>query len=277
MGFLSLFSIVGFAFSCAQVIMIYRIYRVLERSVPKEERSDLFRLRVGNFVIGLVVTAGLTALTGNAAETNVSKVKPSTDAASKVRISVSSFTENSGTSRCGPWLWNSDWLGSEFRDQLTTELYKLGKFEILERKNLNTMYSEEHQLVNADPTFLPEKNKYKAAQYSVTGAVTAFELCESGLGGALDVGSLVGLPSLEVELRGQTAKAAINLRIVNVTTGEVVGSFMTDGEASSKKVGLSVEALKNLRMNSEGFQNSPLGLAAQEAIHKAAIEIGSRI
>jgi curli biogenesis system outer membrane secretion channel CsgG len=147
----------------------------------------------------------------------------------------------------------------------------------MERKNIEQVYDQEHKLINADPKTALQKNKFKIAQYSIMGNVTAFELCAEGVGGEIDVGNLIGLGSFEVGLKKQNARAVINVRIVNATTGEVLHSFVSEGTANSVSGSLNVESLRNLRLNSAAFQNTPLGKAAQEALQNAATEIGKRI
>ena len=113
----------------------------------------------------------------------------------KTRIAVSAFEDKSGSqSSCNKGFFREflgDKLGTGFKDQLITELAKTGRFQIVERDNLRKMYTEEHELINADHSTKPKKNKFKAAEYSIVGAITSFELCQSNVGGDLDVGSLL--------------------------------------------------------------------------------------
>ncbi len=269
---MAFFSIFSFVYSLIQLLLIYRIYRLVESRVPEEDRDRVTRIRIGSFVLLLMIMLKCTA---GASLLYASQEDPKST--HRIRIAVSSFSENSGSSTCGPWLWNRDWMGDDFRDQLTTELAKLGKFEILERKNIEKVYEQEHRLINADPKLALTKNKFRTAQYSIMGNVTAFELCADGAGGAVDVGSLIGIGSLEVGVKKQNAKAVINIRIVDATTGEVIHSFVAEGKAASASGSISAEFLRNLRFSSSAFQKTPLGLAAQEALKKAAEEIGKRI
>jgi len=196
----------------------------------------------------------------------------------KTRLAVSAFEDKSGSqSSCNKGFLRElmgDKLGSGFKDQLVTELAKTGRFQIVERDNLRKMYSDEHELINADRATKPKKNKFKAAEFSIVGAVTSFELCQSNVGGDLDVGSLItgGKKSFDVGAERSSASVVLDVRVVGVTTGVVIDSFRAEGAATSTDFKLS-GSIKGAKFGSKGFYKTPLGEATREALKDATGKI----
>lgn len=198
-------------------------------------------------------------------------------AQAKTRLAVSKFSDKSGHSRCKTSFFGNN-LGSGMTDQLISELKNESKFVILERENLKNMYSEEHELINADSRTRPVKNKFKAAHYSIVGAITSFELCSSDVGGSVDVGGLLGMKKSGLNIGGgqQSAKVALDLRVVDVTTGEVLTSFTSEGSASSTKVDIKGN-VQGAKFGSGAFFSTPLGEATREALKKATERLAQEI
>lgn len=191
----------------------------------------------------------------------------------KTRVAISKFKDKTGNGRCNLSFWGNR-LSQGFRDQIATALMKSRKVNVVERENLKNMYNEEHGLINADTSTLPTKNRFKAAHYSITGAVTQFELCSGGLKGKVDVGSLIGIKNsgLKVGAGRASAKVAIDMRIIDTETGEVVMSFESTGKSS--KVGFDIDGdYKGANFSSDAFRSSPIGKATKIAIKKAVKKI----
>jgi curli biogenesis system outer membrane secretion channel CsgG len=191
-----------------------------------------------------------------------------------VRVAISTLDDKTGTGEChSNWFWDNN-IGTGFRAQLATELAKYKDLSIQERENLRTMHEEEHELINADESALPKKKKFKAAQYSITGAVTEFEYCAGKRQGKLNVGAFFGQPDLGVEIGGRksSAKVAMDIRVIDVETGAVVDSFRAVGKA--KRTGLNVDInYREVEFGSSGYDNTPLGAATRESLRDAAAKI----
>lgn len=189
-------------------------------------------------------------------------------ASAKARLSITEFEDKSGSGRCHiSWVSN---IGSGMQDQLITELSKSDKFSIQERATLKKMYEGEHQLINAKKKSLPKKNQFEAAEFTIVGAITGFELCSSGTGAGVGLsGESLGVPGfLRIGGKSEKAKVILDLRVVRVETGEVVKSFSAEGTASS--VGFKLGAdVKGVEFGGEGFENTPLGEATRKAIQNA--------
>ena len=197
-------------------------------------------------------------------------------AEAKTRLAISTFENKTGSSSGSCKFRYRRWasLGKGLKTQLTTWLVKTRRFSVQERENLKKMHREEHQLINSDKRYAPKANQFKAAHYSITGAITKFEMCESGLGGDVDVGGLFGLKNagLEVGAQRSTAKVGLDIRIVDVETGEVLSAFTASGKASSTGVKIDGD-IKGADFGTEAFKNTPLGEATDKAVKKAAKKI----
>ncbi len=192
----------------------------------------------------------------------------------KTRLAVSTFKDKSARSKCRVGWFSRNDLGTGFQEQLITKLQKKGRFSIQERTNLKQMYNEEHNLINSDRRYSPRKNQFKSAHYSITGAVTAFELCNQGGDAKVDVGGLFGFKNTGLKVGGGVTKAKVGLdvRIVDVESGEILDSFTVEGSSSSAKFNVDGD-YKGSRFGSKAFGNTPLGEATRVALAKAANKI----
>jgi len=193
------------------------------------------------FFILLTFIAG-TALAGN---------KPS--------LGVAEFKNETSIS----W-WTSD-VASDLSGMLTNELAGTGKFKIVERSKLDKVLDEQDL---ADSGRISKKTgakigKLTGAQYLVYGTVSAFEENTKSTGGGISFGG--------VALGGKSSSAylAIDLRVVNATTGEVDYSRSVEGTAKSG--GMAVGVYHG------GFggslaqeENTPAGKAIRAALVEAS-------
>lgn len=198
----------------------------------------------------------------------------------KTRLAVSTLKDEAGSSKCRVNIRGNK-LGTGMRTQLVTELMKYkNKFEVMERENLNTVYSEEHNLVNSDDSAAPKRNKFKAAHYSITGSITSFELCADATGGKVDLGGFLSkrgsLKGLKVGAQTANAKVVLDLRIVDVETGEVIHSVSAEGNAKSTNFDLDTN-IDGIGLDSNKFESTPIGEATREALNKAAADLAGVI
>lgn len=108
-----------------------------------------------------------------------------------------------------------DRLGNQAKTILMTHLQQTGRFNVLDRTNMDEIRAESH--------IKGQKQSLKGATYIVTGDVTEFGRKTTGdrqLFGILGRG------------KEQVAYAKVNLNIVNVKTSEVVFSAIGGGEFS---------------------------------------------
>jgi len=170
---------------------------------------------------------------------------------------------------------------SGMRDLLTTDLFNRGGFIMLEREGLDEVLTE--QAFAADnPTLETAKTPtLEGADLLLFGAVTAFDMGESGglafpipipLGDRGDVGVL------DVEMR--TAYVALDLRLVDVATGRIVSTTAVEGKARKFGVGMaSVFTAGGGHIKLPGllslFANTPIEKAMLDMAEAAGEEITS--
>ncbi|HEY6844426.1 MAG TPA: CsgG/HfaB family protein [Thermoanaerobaculia bacterium] len=147
-------------------------------------------------------------------------------ASEKPRIGVADFTNDTSAG------W---WYGGAGRDlsaMLTNELASTDKFRVVERSKLDAVLAEQDlgSSGRVSGKTAAKVGKLTGAQYLVTGTVSAYEENTSGGGGGLN------FHGFSVGGHKQDAYIAIDLRVVDTTTGEV--SFTRTVEARSSSYGL---------------------------------------
>ncbi|WP_202109467.1 CsgG/HfaB family protein [Bordetella sp. 15P40C-2] len=209
-------------------------------------------------------TAALTALlvSGCATESSQSINVPTVASAGTVYqgvrspISVGKFDNRSDYLR-GVFSDGVDRLGSQAKTILISHLQQTGRFQVMDRENLQALAQE--------AGFNKQANHIKGARYVVTGDVTAFGRKVTGdqqFFGILGKG------------KQQVAYAKVDLNVVDVETSEVVYSAAGAGEHSLSNrevVGFGGTAGYDSTLNGK-----VLDLAIREAVNKlvAGIEQG---
>jgi curli biogenesis system outer membrane secretion channel CsgG len=153
-------------------------------------------------------------------------------AQAKPTISVPSFKNETAW-----WWWNSN-TAQELGDSLSNELSATGKFQVVERQKLGAVLSEQElaELGLTKPGTGAKKGNLTGAQYVILGRVTAFEENvsseTSGNSGGINLGIIrIGSGGRKA---AQEAYVAIDLRVVDTTTGEVAYSRTVEGRAKSE-------------------------------------------
>jgi curli biogenesis system outer membrane secretion channel CsgG len=188
-------------------------------------------------------------------------------AQAKPTISVPSFKNETNW-----WWWKSN-TASQLGDALSNELSATGNFKVVERQKLGAVLSEQ-ELAEAGLVKKPtraKKGELTGAQYVVLGRVTSFEEGVSKKsGGNATSGCLFGICAAVGGQKSEVeAYIAIDLRVVDTTTGEVAYSRTIEGRATDK-----AEASSN-RIGIMGFQTgsasaeekkAPVGKALRAAL-----------
>jgi curli biogenesis system outer membrane secretion channel CsgG len=150
---------------------------------------------------------------------------------------------------------------------LTTALIQQGRFQVLERAKLNEVLAEQDLATSGRVSSATgaATGKVTGAQILITGDVTEFSYQQSAVGGGLGlfkkarVGGGVGKI---------TAKMALDLRLIDATTGEVLASSRGEGKAST--TGLAADfAQSDKELGVGGAKQTPLGKAARQAVERA--------
>lgn len=176
-------------------------------------------------------------------------------AAEKPRIGVLRFTNHT---HAGWWGYTS---GTELQDMLIAELASTKAFRVLERQELDKVLSEqklsESGLVEESTRIKP--GRIKAAKYLIAGTISAFQENTSGdEGGIAVMGFRVGGAK-------KTAYMAVDLKVIDTETGEIVDNRTV--EATSSGGGLRLSGSLGMFGGNLGKQEkTPVGKAIRSCI-----------
>jgi curli biogenesis system outer membrane secretion channel CsgG len=131
------------------------------------------------------------------------------------------------------------WYGGVGRDlagMLSNELAGTGKFKVVEREKLNAVLDEQDL---ADSGRIAKKTgakigKLTGAQYLVVATLSSFESDVKGTGGGLS------FRGISVGGKKEDAYMAVDLRVIDTTTGEVEFTRTVEARASSGGLNLGL-------------------------------------
>jgi len=174
----------------------------------------------------------------------------------KPTVAVTDFENRANFS--GRWK-----LGHGMAEMLTTELLDTGRFTVLERERIDGLLDE--ILRQGKKLFRPEgrieQGRLKNVRYLISGAVTDFTVTG-------DVSGWFGVKQAKAKGRGSIARVALNVKIIDVESGEIISSVQTDAKASTGFFGAAIN-YKKMSFGGEAYFQSPLGRATRSAMRKA--------
>ncbi|MFQ5706276.1 MAG: CsgG/HfaB family protein [bacterium] len=173
----------------------------------------------------------------------------------KKRVAVYVFEDK--TDRSFRW-WNNKSVGDGISEMITTELVKTGHFQVIERQELDRILEEQNLGATGivTPQSAAQVGKVLGVELAVMGAVTEFGYKKSDVGGRVK--------GFGLGLRRQSATVAIDCRMVNTTTGEIVAADNIRKEKSAK--GIKVDTRKLHFKSRKAFDESLVGKAARDAV-----------
>lgn len=180
----------------------------------------------------------------------------------KKRVAVFAFDDK--TSQRVRW-WTGQPVGEGMADMLITALVKSGRYTVLERTQLNQVLKEQQlgQSGAVTPESAAKVGQLLGVEVVVMGAVTEFGHSEKNVGGAIKkVGLGLGVKNIK-------ASVAVDVRLVNSSTGEIMTAESVREEESSK--GLSVDTQKFDFDNKNQFDESIVGKATRKAIDQVVV------
>jgi len=177
----------------------------------------------------------------------------------KPRIGVLRFTNHSAAA------WWSGGVGTDLQDMLISELASTGSFRVLERRELDAVLDEQDlgRSGRINPRTRSKVGKITGAKYLVAATVSAFEHNTSGGGG--------GISFQGISLGGRQDKAymAVDLKVIDVETGEIYDARTV--EATSKSSGVSVGVYRGgFGGHLSEYKNTPVGKAIRACIIEIA-------
>lgn len=176
----------------------------------------------------------------------------------KPRIGVLRFTNNTYAT------WWRGGVGTDLQDMLISELAATNSFRVLERGELDAVIREQDLGASGriSQGTRARLGKITGARYLVAATVSAFEHNTSGGGGGISYGG--------ISLGGRQDKAymAVDLKVIDVTTGEIYDARTV--EATSKSGGLNVGVYRGgFGGHLNQYKDTPVG----KAIRACVIEI----
>ncbi|MEP1554220.1 MAG: CsgG/HfaB family protein [Paraglaciecola sp.] len=123
--------------------------------------------------------------------------------------------------------YRTSWrLNSGAADMLTTELVKATKLDVFERERMSSILKEQDfgQSGRIDPSTAAEIGRLIGVDFIVTGAITEFGSSNSGGGGG------------GVNIGKKNFMASVDVRIIDVNTGQIVFADTGTGKKSSTNV-----------------------------------------
>jgi curli biogenesis system outer membrane secretion channel CsgG len=184
-------------------------------------------------------------------------------AAGRPSVAVAEFKNETNAS----W-WYSD-VGRDLAGMLTNELAGTGKFKVLERSKLPAVLDEQDLAASGriSPSTGAKIGKLTGAKYLVFATVTAFDTKSRGTDGG------ISFRGINVGGKKEDAYLAIDLRVVDTTTGEVEFVRTVEGRAGSYAIGGGV-----YRGGFGGqlgkYENTPTGKAIRACIIEISDYLG---
>ena len=184
----------------------------------------------------------------------------------KKRIAVTRF-DNKVEGVYGNWN-----LGDGMAEMLTTELMKTGRFIVVERQALQDILGEQElgQTGIVKKETAAKVGQVLGAQIIVRGVVSEFRQNESGGGGGIGIGGF------RLGVKSSNAYVAVDIRLIDSETGQVLHSHNASGKAESSGVAVGVSK-GDVDFNGDSFKNTPIGQATRRAIHDSILFIISEM
>jgi len=229
-------------------------------------------------VIGLVGCAALQQITQPTAQVDNTAGAAALPPYSgpKARIAVADFDVKAAKA--------TGEIGSGLREMLVTALINSNRFSVVERQVLSALMQEQELSASgAAQTGAggPQRGKIKTADLIITAAVTEFEPQASGgkagIGGGGGVGSGVLGGLLGAALN--KAHMALDIRIVDTSTSEVLAATRVQGQASDVAGGIMAGFLGSWGLGGglSAYANTPMEKAIRICIIEAVRYVSQTI
>jgi curli biogenesis system outer membrane secretion channel CsgG len=131
------------------------------------------------------------------------------------------------------WWWQGP-VATDLAHALANELQATGELKVVERQNVGAVLSEQEMaelgLVRKGPN-AARKGQLTGARYIVLGTVTSYDSAVSEKGSTSNFG-LLGFGNNKQQLETKDY-VAIDVRVVDSTTGEVIGARTVEGRATN--------------------------------------------
>jgi curli biogenesis system outer membrane secretion channel CsgG len=179
----------------------------------------------------------------------------------KPSVAVIDFTnDGSGAS------WFHGDVGHQLASVLSNELSTTGDFNVVERQKVNAVLAEQ-DFANSGRVRRgtgPRTGNITGAQYLITGTVTSYTEDTSNTGGG------VSFAGFHVGGGKSEAYVAIDLRVVDAETSEVVFSRTVEGRSTDSNVDVGGSTWYGLGGDFHHARNTPASKAVRAALVEAS-------
>lgn len=157
-------------------------------------------------------------------------------------------------------------VGRQLTNLITDQLVGAGNFDVVERDRINQILQEQDFGASGrvDPSHAVDIGRLLGAQVLVFGSVSRFEMSSS-----------TGISIGGFSLSGTRGRAALTGRVVDATTGTILGAATGEGDATGAS--FSVRDFEGISFQTSEFQNSALGRAVNDAVSNFVKEMSKVI
>ena len=223
-------------------------------------------------ILGFLVISGCTTLEGLTqptarVDTAVGREVLPPYSGPKARVAIADFEVKAAKAT-----WE---IGSGLREMLITALVNSRRFRVVERQALDAVMREQELAVSgaASPDSQVKTGAIKTADLIISAAVTEFEPRASGGGAGFGGGGDVGKGILGGLLRGALNKAhmALDIRIIDSSTSEIIAATRVEGEASDISGAIMTGFLGSWGLGAglSAYKNTPMEKAIRICIIEA--------
>ena len=193
-------------------------------------------------------------------------------AQSKPRVAVLSFEYEGVRSAAAAALKADQDIGAGVADLVIQELVAGGHFAMVERTRLDAVLKEQNfsNSDRADPTTAARIGRVLGVAAIVVGSVTQFAVQET-TGGGGSLGRFTRGVLNGVERNNSKAVVAVQARLVDTSTGEIMTAATATGEATGASTSVSATTvLAPVDMKSSAFGSTLVGTAVTRAAQSVA-------
>jgi curli biogenesis system outer membrane secretion channel CsgG len=200
----------------------------------------------------------------------------------KPRIAVMDFDYGTVRSYAAAWFGTDVDLGKGIQQMVVTDLVKDGTYSVIERAVMDKILAEQNfsNSNRADANSAAKIGKLLGVDAIIVGTITEFgnETKSTGVGGGGGSGWTGALGGLHHSK--SNANVAINARLVNIDTGEIMGVAEGAGTSSRSSTGLgggggnwNGHGGGAVDFGSSNFQNTIIGEATKNAVDKLSTDL----
>jgi curli biogenesis system outer membrane secretion channel CsgG len=229
----------------------------------------IMRRRLYSFVVACVLLAAAGDALMGSANAQCVDIKPGDQTAGPAASSYSGIKKRLAVLRLDNKvktpLPDASWqIGEGLTEMLTTELFRTGRYTMVERAALSDVVKEQElgQTGLVNRATATKVGELLGAQLLVTGAVTEFEATAGGGGTGFGFGGFA------LALKTNAAHVAVDIRLVDSTNGQILKSFSAAGKAQESGLAFAGN-VRGTQFGSDAYQKTPLGQATREAVAKA--------